>query len=621
MTTEFNINNDPYRGFLLSYYPSLIIDNGLLHAPVLLEATKWSKAAARVVALVTSVAVLPITLVADLAFMTVRGIGNRALSFTPLASEKFKKESYVQSLKCYAVALKCIRALPIYLAAAAVIYKFRFSKPSYLASALLSMGAFVYPGIISNHFLPEKPVVPIIYPKDGSCPYKSDTIRPTGGAYEAEAKIYCPQHKEHVQMVVRDAANKRLKVSIIGAGFSQGAHTLPPKGSIALDLRLMNSVSVDGEIATVGGGALWKDVQDEAEKTQMAVEVMQASNVFSVGGSLSAPCHGYAHKAGTVSNTVTEITIVNAQGELETIHPEDDLFKYVSGGWGMFGVIVEVKLKLVANEELFDSGERVELEDYPQYIIDNALQNGNAAMHLFRLSLEVGKLLQYGFAQTYYTAHSSGRGTPTGEAHEANRGTWVERILMNVARKSSWIRNRYWAGEKASLSLVHKTDRNSAMRPKINATMVSNSKAEQEWLQEYFVTPANFPVFTRKLGKILDANNVKLLNASGRYVKKDEISVMGYARKADCIAIVLFFTQSLNESKVAQTRRWVQQVIGNLKAEEGESFYLPYAHLAKKDQVTEFYGKPLKTVRDKKLEFDPHRMFVSQFTADVLGIE
>ncbi len=132
---------------------------------------------------------------------------------------------------------------------------------------------------------------------------------------------------------------------------SQGKQNLPLDGHILIDMKDINHVIIDPQtkIAKIGAGATWQMIQRDANKLGLAVPVMQASNIFSVGGSLSVNCHGWDHHKGAVGNTVVAITIVDANGQVKRLTPDDEEFRYVIGGYGGFGVIIEAEIELTDN--------------------------------------------------------------------------------------------------------------------------------------------------------------------------------------------------------------------------------------------------------------------------------
>jgi len=225
---------------------------------------------------------------------------------------------------------------------------------------------------------------------------------------------------------------------------------------------------------------------------------------------------------------------------------------------------------------------------------------------LYRLSLEPGKLLQEGYAQNYGVQGPSGVATPNLE-EEPENGTTLDRIMMQVARNSSLSRKLYWKLVKRELKQVHIRTRNDIMHPPINAVFANNTEARKEWLQEYFVPGEKLEEFIGFLGSVLDENKVALMNASVRYVSKDERAKMGYATEGDRFALVLFFSQSLNPEEVKKTEKWVQHVVEWLGDNEG-TFYLPYMHFATTKQFRKCYPQ-WQEVLEKKNEYDPKCVF------------
>ena len=97
-----------------------------------------------------------------------------------------------------------------------------------------------------------------------------------------------------LQDVLEDARQRRLKVSISGSRHSQGGHTYT-EGGVVLNMREFNRIrSIDLETMsiTVESGATWDEVQRAIAPRGLALKLMQSSNAFTVGGSLSANAHG-----------------------------------------------------------------------------------------------------------------------------------------------------------------------------------------------------------------------------------------------------------------------------------------------------------------------------------------
>jgi len=549
--------------YLYSSIPATWIDNLLVENPNFWDVSNFTKFRYRATSLLISVTIFPLLLTVDLARYSARTLVHRCHAIV-------KPEAKTQAEKCREIAFKCLKGLA--------------SSPTGL----------IWRDIVSNHFLPERK-------DDGK-------LHPTGGLYESVAEIQTPNTIDGVAQIVQQARAQGKKISIGGAGYSQGKQILPNReNDFHIDMAGINHIRINPQtkIATVGAGVTWKDLQNAANEQALAVQVMQASNVFSVGGSLSVNCHGWDHTMGSLGNTVRSITIINANGERQVLRPEDELFGYVLGGYGMFGVIVEAELQLTDNERLFEYAEKIELENYATHFNERILTNPHLRMHLCRLSLEPGRLLREGYAQSYSV---SDRGDASEHlVEEPDTGTSRDKILMQVARNSRAARGLWWKQEVKNMLKVSQGRRNDVMRPPILAAFANNSKAKVEWLQEYFVSGEHLAEFIEFLGATLDRNDVALLNASIRFVKKDERAKLGYAVGGDRFAIVLFFTQALNKDEVQKTKNWVQAVVDKL-TQIGGTFYLPYMHFATQEQFKQCYPA-WADVEAKKQQYDPNGLF------------
>ena len=113
-----------------------------------------------------------------------------------------------------------------------------------------------------------------------------------------------------------DRANRDgLRISIAGARHTMGGHTIYP-GGIALDMRGFNHMELDApaRILRVGAGAVWSEVIEHLDGHGLSVCVMQSNNIFTVGGSISANCHGWQHDRAPIASTVEAFTMVTADG-------------------------------------------------------------------------------------------------------------------------------------------------------------------------------------------------------------------------------------------------------------------------------------------------------------------
>src|SRR5262249_1654120 len=126
-----------------------------------------------------------------------------------------------------------------------------------------------------------------------------------------------------------------------------GGQALSPSG-LQLDLTNLDGVQwlAKTQSALAGAGATWRDVQTVAAQQGRAVAVMQDSNIFTLGGSLSVNAHGKDPRFGPLAETVEAVRLLLADGSVLTCSPttNSEVFAAVLGGYGQLGVVTQVQL-------------------------------------------------------------------------------------------------------------------------------------------------------------------------------------------------------------------------------------------------------------------------------------
>lgn len=461
------------------------------------------------------------------------------------------------------------------------------------------------PDIVTHHFVPDT--------------IQAFQITPYGKLYSAYAHMAYPESISDVQVIIKEARLSGKSISTLGKSMSQGKQAISNKDwDIVIDTSKLNQIMIDPKlkIAKVGAGASWSELQREANQYGLAVRVMQASNIFSIGGSISVNCHGWDYKTGCLRNTLMALTVVDADGRVLEVTPDDPLFNFIVGGYGGFGVIVEATISLTDNVELIENGIEITPGEYVAYFDQHIRNNAAIDMHLYRLSLEPASLFQTGVAVNYQRI--SDEPVIANLKDEPERGSRLDRIKMHIVRRLPWIRNIAWKVEKKDALFEKTSSRNECMRPPINP-IFNYSKIDTEWLQEYFVKGEDLADFLHFLGSVLQVNKVAVFNASVRFVKHDYKTKMSYAQNGDRFAVVLFFNQKLSPQEIQKTKMWVRQVIDYLIAHDG-SFYLPYQHFATPEQFKACYPN-WKSVISQKQFMDPTGLFDNGLYADYLALD
>jgi FAD/FMN-containing dehydrogenase len=191
-----------------------------------------------------------------------------------------------------------------------------------------------------------------------------------------------------VQDAIARARAAGRRVSVRGTKHSMGGHTLVPDG-VVLDMAYVNhmtyhlaapaggpaAVAEEGSSngdshgagyasVTVGTGATWAELIRFLNPHGKTPRTLQSYATFSVGGSLSVNAHGITSDH-CVAESVLQFTLVKADGSVVTVRRGDELFRLCLGGYGLFGVIWDVTLRVDDNHRVAMDATSVPLADVP----------------------------------------------------------------------------------------------------------------------------------------------------------------------------------------------------------------------------------------------------------------
>jgi decaprenylphospho-beta-D-ribofuranose 2-oxidase len=414
--------------------------------------------------------------------------------------------------------------------------------------------------------------------------------------------------------LLKEAREKHLTVSISGQRHSQGGHTYYKDG-IVIDMTPYNKIlSFDprGKIITVQAGATWKDIQDYINPYGLSVKTMQSQNVFTVGGSVSINAHGRDIRNGSLIKSIESFRLLSADGQVRQVSRTEnsELFPLALGGYGLFGVILDVTLTLTEDEVYRTTTDSMQVTDYSRYFLDKVRTNSAIHMHLARISIAPDSFLTEMYA-TNYSVDETAPLKNNNTLSTREKGVISSKLLFNLNRSFDWGKNAFWALQKAYFIKQNDTviSRNNVMRSE-SGFMDYTEPGKNDLLQEYFIPVEEFAGFVQDMKSVLQAGDLNLLNITVRYVNKDQEAVLSYARE-DMFALVCLFNTSLSASGQLKMKKGIQLVLDEVIRHRG-TYYLPYAaypSLAQFQSVYPRYGEFFA----KKDQYDPDHLFMNYF--------
>jgi FAD/FMN-containing dehydrogenase len=154
---------------------------------------------------------------------------------------------------------------------------------------------------------------------------------------------------EDVSFAVRIAADNGLPLTIRGGGHNVAGRSIRDD-TLLLDLSRLRTVAVNGElrIATVQGGALWRDVDGATAVEGLATTGGLVSSTGVGGFTLGGGAGWLMRKHGLACDNVRSAGVVLADGRFVRASAEEhaDLFWGLRGGAGGLGVVTSFEFQL-----------------------------------------------------------------------------------------------------------------------------------------------------------------------------------------------------------------------------------------------------------------------------------
>lgn len=414
--------------------------------------------------------------------------------------------------------------------------------------------------------------------------------------------------------IIKNAKKNHLHISIAGKQHSQGGHTYYDN-SIFLDMTAYKKIihlDTEKKIITVQSGATWEAIQEYINPFGLAIKVMQSSNIFTVGGSLSANIHGRDPRFGPIIETVKGFRLLLSSGDIISISREEnkDLFGKVIGGYGLFGVILDVDLELTENTIYQKETTLLDYKNYPDFFEKHVKGKQEVGLHFGRLSIAPGKQF---LKETYVTNYKEIKNiSPNIIELQTEKNIKRNKFFFELSRRYQWGKNLRWYLQKKLVDSPQKTSvisRNNAMRPPI-AFLNYHSKTATDILQEYYIPKHHFVSFINGLRNIVIKHKINLLSVTLRYVPKNTESFLSYSRQ-DSFSIVLYINQKLSDKEKLKAKQWTQELV-NLALNYQGTHYLTYQLYPTKEQVKQAYPS-IDQFFKKKKQYDKTELFMNKF--------
>lgn len=394
--------------------------------------------------------------------------------------------------------------------------------------------------------------------------------------------------------------------------------------TLLIDVRSLSGVGlVDRErgIVEVGAGAEWPEVirelirQQSGDDTQWGIAQKQTgTDRLTIGGALAANAHGRGLRMKPIIGDVESFEIVNASGEIINCSRAEnsELFGLVIGGYGLFGVVASVRLRLkprIKVERVVVIEKTDQLPAAFERRIDEGFLYGDFQ---FSIDEDSDRYLREGIFSCYRPVDLT---TPmVADQRELKDEDWEALIhLAHTDEAEAYLRySRYYLSTSGQ---VYWSDEQQlgAYFDGYHVPLDRKLKAASpgsEMITEIYVPRDRLVDFLEEARADFLGNQVDLIYGTIRLIERDEESFLSWATKPwACVIFNLHVdhTDQGVQHAAAAFRRLIDLAI----ARSG-SYYLTYHRWATRWQVESCYPR-FRQFLQRKRQYDPQELFQSDW--------
>jgi FAD/FMN-containing dehydrogenase len=436
-------------------------------------------------------------------------------------------------------------------------------------------------------------------------------------------EIHMPSSTQHLVEVVRYASSENYSVSISGGKHAMGGQQFG-SNTVHVGMKDMNAIlsfdKVNGLIE-VEAGIEWPQLIDYLLEEQKGAwpqwgitQKQTGADDLSIGGAVSANIHGRGIHFKPFIQDIESMRVIDGAGKLIDIDRElnPELFSLVVGGYGLFGAIASVTIRLSRRVEIERVVEIVHIDELPEKVrsrIDEGFLYGDFQYKTDDLAED---FMQVGVFSCY-KASSSNAASPV-EQRKLSHEDWNSLLYLAHKNKGEAFKRyseyymatngqRYWS-DTHQLSYYDKDY--SEFLAKYDPSLGNGSLM----ITEIYVPRGELVSFTKQIAADVKEHSIDVIYGTMRLIKKDGETFLAWA-KDDYVCIIFNLRVSHTAEGIEKSNHDFRLFIDRA-LERGGSYYLTYHRWARKDQVLKAYPQFPDFIA-LKLKYDPQERFQSDW--------
>jgi len=351
--------------------------------------------------------------------------------------------------------------------------------------------------------------------------------------------------------------------------------------------------------------------QDSAKQWGIA-QKQTGADTFTLGGSLSSNVHGRGLTMKPLISNIESFILINADGKLIRCSRDEnkELFRVAIGGYGLFGLIDSVTLRLVPRQKLRRAVEIIRASDLAKRFEERIAQKFLYGDFQFSVDEKSPDFLQRGVFSCYQPIDES---EPIVAEKKLRDNDWLDLLrLAYTDREKAFKRYSDYYLSTNGQTYWSDTSQLSAYLPNYAQKIREQIGGEQSSLiiTEIYVPRADLSDFLAQAAELLRSNHTIAIYGTVRLIEKDDESFLAWAKESYACIIFNLLTLHTPGGIEASTRSFRGLI--DLAIARGGSYYLTYHKFAKLEQVMACYPQ-FKQFLALKRKYDPTERFQSDW--------
>ena len=437
------------------------------------------------------------------------------------------------------------------------------------------------------------------------------------------ARVVTPATVQEIGAVIAEASAQGIVVCPAGALHSMGGQQFA-RGGISISssrLAKIGPLNPDSANVWVQAGVKWPELvkwlraaQEELTDELTIIQKQTGADEMTIGGALSSNIHGRVLGRRPIIADIEAFYLTRAAGDrVRCSRGENaELFSAAIGGYGLFGVIDSILLRLEPRRQVRRRVRETTIGDVIPALEEQIRRGATYGDFQYMTDENSPDFMAKGILSTY---------TPTGTAVAApndqvglSMGDWVRLYaLAHTAKSQAYA--EYASHYLQTDGQVYWSDEHqfSPYLPEAGQTLARKLGWRTQaslTISELYVPRNRFENFMSAARRAVLETGANVVYGTVRLIEAEDESILRWA-KQDYACIIFNLLVEHSPQGIDRAKRQFRSLI-DCALDENGCYYLTYHRWAKKDQIERAYPE-IRRFIDLKAQHDPSGVFNSDW--------